>query len=191
MKQWLWGAASVLILSVLGSAAEAQQTSVLYHLEHWEGSAWVEYFPGDPFPSGGGTPGTNLWRYTYEVCNLLPGFAPGVHELNVFFNSDNVLRATWSSASQPPSWTGTKVGPAAPNNNWRERFRTTSTPARIAEGACNDLFQVQFTWVGTALPGIQNYDAVSTAGSDAGTTVPASPVPTREVTWGRLKATYN
>jgi hypothetical protein len=190
MKQWLCGAASVLVLSVLGSAAEAQQTSVLYHLERDEGGTWVEYFPGDPFPSGGGTPGTNLWRYTYELCHLQPGFAPGVHRLEVFFNSDNVLRATWSAAYGPPNWTTTKIGPGAPNNNWRERFNTSSIPDRIAENTCSNLFQVEFTWVGTELPGIQNYDAVSTAGSDAGQTVPAVPVPVREVTWGRLKATY-
>jgi hypothetical protein len=59
-------------------------------------------------------------------------------------------------------------------------------------GDCSNLFQVEFTWTGTSLPGVQNFDAVSTAGSDSGQTVPAAEVPTREMTWGRLKAaTYN
>ena len=165
--------------------AAAQQTTVTYHLFHFEGGSWVEYYPGNSFPAGGDQPGTNLWRYRYEMCNY--SFSSGIRELNVFFNSDNVLCAGFDSAAQPADWTTTPVGPFAPDNNWRARFRTLVTAARVAQGTCNDEFLVEFTWTCATMPGSQNFDAISTSGSDAGTTAPAVPVAIEASTWGRLK----
>ncbi len=174
--------------AIPAASAVAQQTGVTYHLFHYEGGSWVEYGAGDPFPAGGDQPGTNQWRYTYELCNV--GFSTGIRELDVFFNSDNVLCAGLTGTAAPTNWTATQVGPAAPDNNWRMRFRTLVTASRVAQGACETAFSVDFTWVCPALPGSQNYDAVSTSGSDAGVTAPAGPVPTEPTTWGRVKALY-
>ena len=66
-------------------------------------------------------------------------------------------------------------------------FRTLVTEARIAQTTCDDTFQVEFTWVCNTLPAPQNYDAVSTSGSDAGVTVPESPVAVEPSTWSRIK----
>ncbi len=174
----------------LSASAYAQQTGVTYHLYHYEGSSWVEYSANDAFPTGGDQSGTNLWRYTYELCNV--GFSTGVRELDVFFNSDNVLCATLDAAATPSSdWTATQVGPVAPDNNWRMRFRTLVTAARVAQGVCEPAFSVDFTWGCPTLPGSQNYDAISSSGSDAEVTVPAGPVAATPSTWGRIKALYN
>jgi len=173
---------------LLAASAFAQQTGVTYHLYHYEAGSWVEYGPADAFPAGGDQPGTNLWRYTYELCNV--GFSTGLRELDVFFNSDNALCATLSAAAGPTDWTTTQVGPFAPDNNWRMRFRTLVTAARVAQGACDSDFSVDFTWVCPTLPGSQNYDAIGSTGSDAGVTAPAGPVPTEATTWGRVKALY-
>ncbi len=177
----------LLLLVAFVPRAEAQATGVTYHLYHDEGGSWVEYGPESPFPAGGDQPGTNLWRYEYELCNA--GFSSGVRELDVFFNSDNVLCATYVSAEQPASWTATPVGPFAPDNNWRIRFRTLVTDARISMGTCGN-FAVVFTWTCDSLPGQQNYDAISTTGSDAGVTAPTNPVPVEDATWGAIKTLY-
>ena len=173
--------------AILAASADAQQTHITYRLYHFEGGDWVEYSPEAPLPPGGDQPGTNLWRYEYELCNF--SFSTGIRELNVFFNSDNALCATFSSSTQPVDWTHLLVGPFDPNHNWRSRFRTLSTPARIAQGACAP-YTVDFTWTCSSLPGAQNYDAISTSGSDAGTTVPAAPVPAEAATWSRIKTKY-
>ncbi len=182
-------AAAALFLSLaLAAAASAQQTSVEYRLYHYEGGSWVEYSPSAALPAGGDQPGTNLWRYTYELCNV--SFSSGVRELDVFFNSDNVACAALSGAAGPADWTATQVGPFAPDNNWRERFRTLLTAARVGMGACEPAFSVDFLWTCPGLPGPQNYDAISSTGSDARTTVPASPTPVQATTWGRVKDLY-
>jgi hypothetical protein len=189
MKTRLTTLVLAMTLGVLWAAtAVAQQTGVTYHLYHFESGSWVEYGAGDAFPAGGDQPGTNLWRYTYELCNV--GFSTGLRELDVFFNSDNVLCSTTQAAAAPTDWTATQVGPIAPDNNWRMRFRTLVTAARVAQGTCESAFSVDFTWACPALPGSQNYDAVSSSGSDAGVTAPTAPVPTEPTTWGRMKALY-
>lgn len=180
-------ALGLLLLVVLAPGAQAQATGVTYHLFHFEGGAWVEYAPGDSFPAGGDQPGTNLWRYEYDLCNA--GFSSGIRELNVFFNSDNVLCAAYDSAEQPADWTATPVGPFAPDNNWRIRYRTLVTASRVAQGTCGS-FAVEFLWACNTLPGAQNYDAISTTGSDAGATTPAAPAPVESTTWGTIKSLY-
>ena len=178
----------LVLMMVPAAGAFAQQTSVTYHLFHYEDGSWVEYAAGSDFPAGGDQPGTNLWRYQYTLCNA--SFSSGIRELDVFFNSDNVLCATFDSASQPANWTSTPVGPFDPDNNWRIRYRTFDTASRVPQGECNSEFTVDFTWVCDTLPGPQNYDAISSSGSDSGVTTPAEPSPVDSSTWGRLKTLY-
>lgn len=188
MRSWLISVLALALCAGFAASASAQ-TSVTYRLYHFESGNWVEYSASDPFPAGGDQPGTNQWRYTYELCNN--SFSTGVRELNVFFNSDNVLCATYQSATQPASWTATLVGPIAPNNNWRLRFRTLVTAARIAQGACDDTFSIDFLWECAFLPGSQNYDAISSSGSHASQTGPAAPTPTEPATWGSIKSLFD
>ena len=180
MRSWL---TTLLVAGLLGglAASASAQTSVTYKLYHCDGDS-------DPFPPGGDQPGTNLWRYTYDLCNN--SFSTGVRELNVFFNSDNVLCATFQASTQPANWTATQVGPISPNNNWRLRFRTLVTAARVAQGTCNDEFSIDFLWVCPSLPGSQNYDAISSSGSHASQTAPAAPTPVESTTWGGIKSLY-
>jgi len=181
-------ALGMLAIAGLSAQAQAQSASVTYHLYHFEGGNWVEYGPNATLPAGGDQPGTNLWRYTYELCNI--GFTTALYELNVFFNSNNVPCATFVSSTQPTSWTGTLVGPFAPDFNWRLRFRTLLSSARVAQGTCKDTYSVDFTWVCPNLPGAQNFDATSTSGSYAAQTISGAPVPVEPSTWGRMKGLY-
>jgi hypothetical protein len=178
----------VLVTTALALPAQAQQASVTYRLFHYEGGNWIEYAANAPLPAGGDQPGTNLWRYTYELCNI--GFSTGLYELDMFFNSDDVPCATLSGSSQPANWTATQVGPVAPSNNWRLRYRTLLSGSRVAMGACNSDFSVDFTWVCPSLPGPQNFDAIATSGSYADVSLPAVPLPVRPATWGQVKGLY-
>lgn len=52
-------------------------------------------------------------------------------------------------------------------------------------------FEVEFTWEDTVLPGSQNYDAISMAGSEPGVTEELlPPVHSESPTWGRVKTLY-
>ena len=189
MKTWISALTlGALLVAALAAPVAAQSASVTYRLYHFEGGNWVEYGPNATLPPGGNQPGTNLWRYAYELCNI--GFSTGLRELNVFFNSDNVLCSTFSSSTQPANWTGTLVGPIAPDQNWRIRYRTALTASRVAMGTCNAQFTLDFTWVCPNLPGTQNFDAIAGSGSYAGQTSPATPVAVEPSTWGRLKGLY-
>lgn len=189
MKTWIpILALGMLAIVGLSAPAQAQTASVTYYLYHYEGGNWVEYGPNATMPVGGDQPGTNLWRYKYDLCNI--GFSTGLRELNMFFNSDNVLCATFVTSAQPASWTGTLVGPIAPDNNWRIRYRTLVTAARVAQGVCNDTFTVDFTWICPGLPGAQNFDAIAGSGSYASQSISGSPVPVESSTWGRMKDLY-
>jgi hypothetical protein len=181
-------ALGMLAIAGLSAPAQAQSASVTYHLYHFESGNWVEYGPNATLPAGGDQPGTNLWRYVYELCNI--GFSTGLRELNMFFNSDNVLCATFAASTQPASWSSPIVGPIAPDNNWRIRYRTLVTAARVAQGTCNDQFTVDFTWICPTLPGAQNFDAIAGSGSYSGQSISGSPVPVEPSTWGRMKGLY-
>jgi len=95
----------LLVVSLVGlllapSIADALPFGAVgYKLYHYEGGNWVRYKQGDAFPPGGATPGTNLWKYNYWVANET---APaGIYQFIVYFNSDNILRSTYSSATGP------------------------------------------------------------------------------------------
>lgn len=189
MRTWI----PILVLGMLAivamaAPAQAQLAGVTYHLYHYEGGDWVEYWPNAPLPAGGDQPGTNLWRYTYELCNF--GFSTGVRELRVFFNSDNVLCSTFVGSTQPASWSGVLVAPILPDSNWRIGYKTLLTSARVAMGTCSDQFSLDFTWICPTLPGPQNFDAIAGTGSDAGVTISGAPVPVAPSTWGRVKDLY-
>lgn len=189
MRTWIpILALGMLAIAAVSAPAQAQQASVTYRLYHFEGGNWVEYGPNSTLPIGGDQPGTNLWRYQYDLCNI--GFSTGLRELNMFFNSDNVLCAALAASTQPASWTGTQVGPIAPDFNWRIRYRTLVTAARVAQGTCNDMFTLDFTWVCPNLPGAQNFDAISASGSYSGQSISGTPVPVESSTWGRMKDLY-
>ncbi len=163
----------------------------LYKAYHYEGGNWVRYEQGDPFPPGGATPGTNLWKYEYWVTNQTA--STGIYQLYVYFNSDNVLRSTRVSELGPTGWGTTYFPPIAPNNNWKVRFRTTNSAYYIAAGDTLPGFEVQFNWTdGALLPGQQNYDVVWSAGSEAGNTqeMPPDMTPVEAITWSRLKSLF-
>ncbi|MDI6809319.1 MAG: hypothetical protein QME66_10110 [Candidatus Eisenbacteria bacterium] len=181
-------------------------TSMGYALYHCENGTWVRYTSSEPMPQGGNVPGTNLWRYNYRIRNL--GFPTKISTAYVYFNSDDVLRSTWSASCAPTCWTAAKTGPAPGYNNWKIRFRTLTSSCYIAMGDslgaidmnggpcvptyCSGHFAVEFTWTGASLPGPQNYDLISGAGSETGVTaeVPAPPTALDARSWGRVKALY-
>ncbi|MBN1504436.1 MAG: hypothetical protein JW952_05160 [Candidatus Eisenbacteria bacterium] len=183
---------SLLCLLMAPSAADAlPYASVGYKLYHYEDGSWVRYKQGDPLPPGGATPGTNLWKYNYWVSNLT---APtGIYQVYVYFNSDNVLRSAYSSATGPTGWTLLYFPPVAPNNNWKERFRTSNSAYYVMPGDTLPGYEVQFTWVdGSLLPTPQNYDVAWSGGSEPGNTteMPPDMTPVEAATWGRMKGLF-
>ncbi len=184
-------AAAAVGLLVSAAAYALPNTNVLYKLYHFEGGTWVRYRQTDAFPAGGATPGTNLWKYEYTVKNL--GYAgTGINTWYAFFDSDNVLCSTHSSATGPGTWATTKQGPVAPNNNWKERFRTVNSGEYITQGNQLSGFSVTFTLTCPVLPGNQSYDAVTSGGSEASVTSedPENPVPVENATWSGIKSLY-
>ncbi len=173
-----------------GHADALPAGAVGYKLYHYESGSWVRYKQGDPFPPGGATPGTNLWKYNYWVANEA---APqSIYQLFVYFNSDNVLRAVYSPpAIGPTGWTLLNFPPVAPNNNWKERFRASSATYYIAVGDTLPGYEVQFTWEdGSLLPTAQNYDVAWSGGSEPGNTteMPPEMTPVQATTWGKIKS---
>jgi hypothetical protein len=150
----------------------------------------VEYCPDEVLPVGGNLPGTNLWKYTYEVHNLSAPQA--LNTVYTFFNSDNVaMDATWTAAAAPTGWTTAQIGPFDPDFNWKERFRTTNSAYYIQAGQSLAGFSVEFTWTKASLPWDQIYDAVYSGGSESSTTTsPCEPAATEAATWGGIKALY-
>jgi len=165
--------------------------AVGYKLYHYEGGNWVRYRQGNPLPPGGATPGTNLWKYNYWAANET---APsGIYQFMIYFNSDNVLRSVYSSATGPTGWTLLNFPPIAPNNNWKERFRTSNSAYYVFQGDSLTGYEVQFTWLdGTLLPTAQNYDLVWSGGSESGNTteMPPDMTPVQPATWSRIKTLY-
>ncbi|MFH0777137.1 MAG: hypothetical protein V2A71_00765 [Candidatus Eisenbacteria bacterium] len=179
------------IVSLCGSALAIPKASVGYKLYHYENDTWVRYNQDDPFPPGGATPGTNLWKYTYCVSNLQ--FTTGIYLVWIFFNGDNVLRATRVSEAAPTGWTALYYPPFAPNNNWKVRFRTTTPAYYVMLGNTLCGCEVQFTWIiPNLLPGPQDYDAITSGGSETGVTeeLPPDPTPVNSTSWGKIKSLF-
>jgi hypothetical protein len=168
--------------------------AVGYKLYHQEGSEWVRYRQGDTFPSGGAVSPTNVWKYEYSVMNYQ--FANGVYYFMVFFNSDNLgLWAAYTSAVGPAAnWVITYFPPISPNYNWKVRFRASLSQYYVALNDTLDGYSVQFTWAkaGT-LPGSQNYDLISSSGSESGVTseLPPGTTPVETTTWGAVKELFS
>jgi hypothetical protein len=66
---------------------------VEYSLYRCEQFKWIEYQQHDSFPSGGASPGTNLWKYEYVIENL--GFPSGINKILVSFSMDDIDRAQY------------------------------------------------------------------------------------------------
>jgi len=183
----LWITLGLLVLAT--GVAAAGGTRVFYRLYHREGASWIQYFPGDAFPVGGNLPGTNRWRYTYELMN---DTGPGsVNTLYVFFNGDGGQHSDFPpvGVSAPGGWTPTYIAPPSGQEAWRERFRGLAAP--VAVGASLEGYLVEFTWEDPVLPGPQSYDAVFTTGSETGTTTPRKPeVAVTRTSWGKLRNLY-
>jgi len=162
-----------------------------YKLYHQEGSTWVRYMQSDAFPPGGATPPTNVWKYEYAVTNYQ--FTLGIYQVLIFFNSDNILWATYTSSQAPTGWTATYNAPAPGYYNWKVKLRTTNSAYYIMPNNSLSGFTVQFTWVrqGT-LPGWQHCDLLSSSGSESDVTheLPPEQTPVDEATWGRIKALF-
>ncbi len=175
-----------------GTADALPYAAVGYKLYHYEGGNWVRYKQGDPFPSGGATPGTNLWKYNYWVANVA---APAnIYQFQAHFNSDDVLRATYSPpATGPTTWNPTYIGPSVGHYVWKLRFRTTDSARFIAVGDSLPGYEIQFTWTDPGLlPTPQNYDAVWSGGSEPGNTteMPPDMTPVEAATWSKIKTFF-
>jgi hypothetical protein len=181
--------AAFLLLALTAGVAGAAGTTVNYRLYHLEGVSWIQYYPGDTFPAGGNLPGTNRWRYVYQLLN---DSAPGpITTFFAFFNSDGVRHADYPNvgANAPGGWSPTYLGPPSGQNAWRERFRGLSVP--VVVGGNLGGFQVDFTWNDPVLPGAQAYDAQFSTGSEIGiTTAVRRPVPAAALTWGQLRRAF-
>ncbi len=172
--------------------------AVGYKLFHYENPDWVRYNQGDPFPAGGATPGTNLWKYTYCIYNDPPGSPPGeltngIYRWRIFFNSDDVDRAQYSSATTVANWAAVYFGPGSGHYDWNIRYTASSSTYWVmpTDSLCG--FEVEFTWTEPLfLPPPQNYDLIASSGSEPGVTheLPPDTTPVEPVTWGRLKSLF-
>jgi hypothetical protein len=188
--------AALLVASLLVPlAADAlPKGAVGYILYHKEGSDWVRYRQGDPFPPGGGTPPTNMWKYEYGVENHGFNLNAKIYKFIIFFNSELLPTATLSSYQWPTGWQDSTVyyPPTPPNNNWKIMFRGYPSLYYVPKDDTLYGFAVQFTWTAETAPGPQNYDLVSTSGSESGVTHEFPPYITavEATTWGRIKSLF-
>ncbi|UCF78025.1 MAG: hypothetical protein JSW03_07875 [Candidatus Eiseniibacteriota bacterium] len=186
------------LLLVPAGTEALPQGAVGYCLYHFENPDWVRYSQGDPFPPGGATPGTNLWKYAYCIYNDPPGSPPGalengIYQWWIFFNSDNIDRAQYVSAIGPGSWTRVYFGPSTGYYDWKVRFRASVAGEYVmpTDSLCG--FEVEFTWTDPLmLPPPQNYDLVASGESEPGVTheLPPDVTPVEATTWGRLKSLF-
>lgn len=179
--------AGALVLISAGSVIAGTLSDVTYKLYHYSGGVWTQVEPSSPLPPGSNVPPNNQWRYDYQVLNKSPN---ALNAFYAFFNSDNVNNAGWVSGTAPANWDILKQGPLAPNYNFKIRYRTLVSAAKIPSMGTLGC-TATFTWVGAVLPGSQNYDAVNDGGSESGVTVPDAATAAQSTSWGRLKALYD
>ena len=103
----------------------------------------MRYRQGDPFPSGGGTPPTNVWKYEYGVENYQ--FTLKIYRFMVFFNSDSLPRAAFSSYQCPEGWADSTMyfPPLPPYNNWKVMFKAWQSKYYVVKGDTLYGFAVQ------------------------------------------------
>lgn len=179
--------AGAALLLFAGNAFAGAISDATYKLYYLSPGGQMLVSSADPLPAGSNVAPNNQWRYEYSVLNKS---ASPLNSFVSFFNSDNVNRAGGGSGTAPASWTIAKLGPSAGNYNFRIRYLTTVTGAKVPAGgtlACT----YTFTWIGAYVPGPQNYDAVNDGGSESGVTVEeVSVVPALPSTWGKIKGLY-
>lgn len=178
------------VVMLTGPASADPFSVIRYQVFHWETGAWVEYMPASPFPAGGDQPGTNLWRYEYIVYNW--GTPQPLNTVYLFFNSDNLaMDATQTASEAPTGWTTATIGPFAPDFNWKERFRASSSTYYLGSPDSLAGFAVEFTWTKGSLPANQIYDAVHSGGSESGLTLHRTQsVATEGTSWGDIKRLF-
>ncbi|MBI5709546.1 MAG: hypothetical protein HZC42_04465 [Candidatus Eisenbacteria bacterium] len=178
-----WAAVLLMLAGAAAAGTLSDADFVLYYLAP---GGDVPVLSTSQLPTGSNVPPNNRWRYDYRALNKS---ANPLNTWTVYFNSDNVDNAHYVSGSAPANWVITKLGPVAPNFNYKIRFRTTVAGAKIpANGvlACS----VTFDWTGPTVPGVQNYDAINDGGSESGVTTELTATPAQTTTWGRIKALY-
>jgi hypothetical protein len=175
----VWTAGLLLLLAATAAAGPLSDVGYeLFWLDAPGGP--VKVWANDPLPPGSNTAPNNHWRYDYSVLNKSSN---ALNTFYAYFNSDNSTDAQFISGTAPIDWTILKQGPVAPNNNYKIRYRTTVTTAMIPQFGTL-LCSATFTWTGSIIPGPQNYDAVTSGGSESGVT------PVQATTWAQIKALY-
>lgn len=181
--------ASAVLLMLAGNASAGVFADVKYKLFYLSPGGPVQVSSADALPAGSNVAPNNQWRYEYSVLNKA---ATPLNAFYAFFNSDNLNRAAkiTGSGTCPASWTILAQGPTVGNYNFKVRYLTTVTAAKIPTNgtlACT----YTFTWIGEYVPGAQNYDAVMDGGSESGQTVEdVATVPALPSTWGNIKNLY-
>jgi len=176
--------AAVVLASLAGSAVAGPLSEVKYQL-YWTHSGSgpdVRVLSADPLPAGSNVAPDNVWRYDYALLNKSPN---ALYAAYLFFNSDTVNRAAYVSATAPTNWTVLKQGVVA----WKIRYQTTVPGSKIPSGGTL-LCSGKFSWIGSTVPGSQNYDAVNDGGSESGQTTEDITVAATSETWGRIKSLY-
>lgn len=179
--------AGAALLLFAGNAFAGVLADAKYKLFYLAPGGPVQVASSDALPAGSNVAPNNQWRYEYSVLNKS---ANPLNSFVAFFNPDNVNRAGGGSGTLPVSWTIAKLGPSAGNYNFRIRYLTTVAGAKVATNGTL-VCTYTFPWIGTSVPGPQNYDAVNDGGSESGVTVEeVFAVPARPLTWGKIKGLY-
>jgi len=97
------------------------------------------------------------YQLDYTLENI--GLDPYLNFLTLWFNSDNVRRFDFVSASGPLSWSYNRIGPYPGFNNWRVKFESFNPSDFVLPGGSLSGFSITVNSFDGSVPGSQPYDA--------------------------------
>lgn len=117
----------------------------------------------------------STWQYDYIISNNTP--ADPIHEFTIFFTLGEF--SNLQVQSSPGNWNSVvaQPDPSIPADGF---FDSLALDSGLQVGAFQNGFAVQFTWLGQGTPRSQLFNVVDPntfITLEAGTTVPAAPVP--------------